>query len=217
MPLAHGRHRVEVRRADRAGSPPAPSSHPPSRRTVRSSRTRSSLAWSSRGISVISSSSSEPRCASSSSPGLSVVAPVKAPLAWPNSSDSIRSFGQRGAVDLDQRPLHAGALGVDGVGDELLAGAALADDEDVGVGAGHRVQHLEHALHRRRGPEHPPVPRLLGQLPTQLLSLGDETPVLERLAHQAQHLLGVEGLGHEIERTLLRGLHRLCRWRSGPS
>src|SRR5205823_2086121 len=36
----------------------------------------------------------------------------------------------RAAVDRDERPVPAGALRVDGAGDELLAGAALARDED---------------------------------------------------------------------------------------
>src|SRR5437773_2490743 len=51
----------------------------PTRRTARSSRTRRSFAWSSAGISVISSRRSEPPSASSSRPVLSLAAPVKAP------------------------------------------------------------------------------------------------------------------------------------------
>ena len=158
---------------------------------------------------MISSSSSEPRCASSSRPGLSVDAPVKAPLTWPNSSDSIRSFGQRRAVDLHHRAVDPGALGVDRVGGQLLAGAALADDQHVGVRRGHRLQHLEDPLDRRGGAEHLAVGGLLGELAPQVGGLGEEPAALERLADQHQHLVGVEGLGDEVEGALLGRLHRL--------
>src|SRR5256885_16858788 len=42
----------------------------------------------------------------------------------------------RAAVDRDERPVPAGALRVDGAGDELLAGAALARDEHGGQAVG---------------------------------------------------------------------------------
>src|SRR5207302_1232560 len=77
---------------------------PPSLRTTRSSSTRRSLAWRSCGISMISSRSSEPWWASSSRPTLSVVAPVKAPFVWPNSSDSIRSLGNAAQLILIHGP-----------------------------------------------------------------------------------------------------------------
>ena len=43
-------------------------------------------------------------------------------------------LGQRRAVDLDEGPRPPGAVVVDGAGEELLARAALAGDEDRGVG-----------------------------------------------------------------------------------
>src|SRR5947207_7983384 len=49
----------------------------------------------------------------------------------------------RAAVDRDERPVPAGALRVDGAGDELLAGAALARDEDGGQAVGGLPDGLE--------------------------------------------------------------------------
>ena len=45
-------------------------------------------------------------------------------------------FGQRGAVDGDERRTAAGARGVNEPGDDLFAGTALAGDENLGVTAG---------------------------------------------------------------------------------
>ncbi len=43
-------------------------------------------------------------------------------------------FGDGGAVELDEDAVAAEGFGVDGAGDELFAGAGLADDEDAAVG-----------------------------------------------------------------------------------
>ena len=45
----------------------------------------------------------------------------------------MRCCGKRGAVELDQRTARAAAAAVDQVGDDLLADAALAGDEHVGL------------------------------------------------------------------------------------
>ena len=59
---------------------------PPTRKNSPSSITLSSLAWSSGGISAISSRKSVPVSATSRSPRLAATAPVKAPFSWPKSS-----------------------------------------------------------------------------------------------------------------------------------
>ncbi len=72
-----------------------------------------------------------------------------------------RALGQRGrdgaAVDDDEGLVRAGAGLVDGLGDELLAGARLARDEHGEVGGGGLLEALEHAAHARavtdQGPE----------------------------------------------------------------
>ena len=65
----------------------------PTRRISRSWIARSSLTWSSAGISVISSRNSVPPSAAAKRPTLLATAPVKAPLTWPKSSDSISPSG----------------------------------------------------------------------------------------------------------------------------
>ena len=118
-------------------------------------------------------------------------------------------LGKGGAVDLHERPLGARALGVHGIGSQLLAGAALAHDEYIGVGGGHRVEKLENAAHGGRAAQHLAVAHLLGELATEIRGLGEEVPPLEGLAEQGEHLRGVEGLGDEVEGAFLGRLHRL--------
>ena len=59
-------------------------------------------------------------------------------------------LGQRRAVDRHERRRRARALIVDHPDDELLAGAALAVDQDGRVERRHARRQLEHLLHRLR-------------------------------------------------------------------
>jgi hypothetical protein len=79
-------------------------------------------------------------------------APVKAPFSWPNSSDSSRFSRDGGAVDGQERRLGAGAVLVDGAGDQLLAGATLARDQHGYVLGGDAADGLVHLAHRRAAP-----------------------------------------------------------------
>ena len=58
-----------------------------------------------------------------------------------------QGVGDGGAVHGDERPVGAGGLGVDVAGQHLLAGAALARDEDRGVRARDLIGELDHPLH----------------------------------------------------------------------
>ena len=102
---------------------------PPTRSNRRSWSTRSSLAWSSGLSSPTSSRKNVPPSASSSRPRLRSVAPVNAPFSWPNSSLSSRVSRQRRAVDRHERLGRARALRVDRARGDLLAGAALAEQQ----------------------------------------------------------------------------------------
>src|SRR5438309_1540253 len=149
----------------------------PTRRTARSSSTRRSFAWSSAGISVISSRRSEPPSASSSRPVLSLVAPV---------------------------------------GDELLAGPALADDQHVGVGVRDRRDRFQDALDPGRLPEDLAVGGAVGEAAPQVGVLDDEPPVVERAPHETEELIRIERLLEDMERPgpfgRLHGLaHRAVR------
>src|SRR5690606_28459361 len=60
-----------------------------------------------------------------------------------------QGFGNGGAVDRDEGLVGALTAGVDVFGNDFLAGAALAGDEDGGVGASDLVGHAHDALHGR--------------------------------------------------------------------
>ena len=74
---------------------------------------------------------------------------MKAPLTWPNSADSSRSGGTEPVFTGTNRLLGARRVGVDRLGDQLLAGSGFAGDQD-GRAAGrhlpHQVENLQHPL-----------------------------------------------------------------------
>ena len=65
---------------------------------------------------------------------------MKAPCSWPNSSESISSERDRAAVDAPERAVAEGRTLVDGAGDDLLAGAGLAEEEHGRGAAGHHLR-----------------------------------------------------------------------------
>ena len=70
-------------------------------------------------------------------------APVKAPLTWPNSSDSIKASATAPQLTETNGPL-AARLPVEGLGHELLAGPALARDHHRRAAVGRLADGLEH-------------------------------------------------------------------------
>ena len=62
-------------------------------------------------------------------------------------------FGNGGAIDLDERRAGARALAVKRAGDQFLAGAAFALNEDGGLGAGDFADQLAEVLHGRAAAE----------------------------------------------------------------
>ena len=62
-------------------------------------------------------------------PAVRSLAPVKAPFSWPNSSLSSSVSGMAAQLTATKGPARAARCGVDGAGDQLLAGAALAGDQ----------------------------------------------------------------------------------------
>ncbi len=138
-----------------------------------------------------------PPSAFSKRPGLSATAPVNAPRLWPKSSDSSRVRRRHG----DERPPGAAAVVVDRAGDQLLAGARLAQDEHGGGRGRDADDQLRHFLH-------------LGVLADDEVALGlrlelpqhDRIPVLE--------LLRSLPLGQEVpHESRARPSHHLGRWR----
>ena len=74
---------------------------------------------------------------------------MNAPFAWPNRSLSSKLGRQARAVDGDERPAGAVAAAVDGPGQHALAGAALAAEQDRGLGRGDAERHVQRGPHRR--------------------------------------------------------------------
>lgn len=60
-------------------------------------------------------------------------------------------FGEGGAIDGDEGGVVAAGIVVEGAGDEFLAGAAFAEDEDGGFGIGDAFDHAEDVLHALAG------------------------------------------------------------------
>jgi hypothetical protein len=114
---------------------------------------------------------------------------------------------ERAAVQGDERPLAPGGLLVNGPGDQLLAGAALPDDEDAGIGWGHGLDDGEDLPHLLRLPDHVLV---LGEALELLLELevgGADVVLLQRLGDQGLEALQVQGLGQIVVCAVAHGLH----------
>ena len=113
--------------------------------------------------------------------------------------------GEHRAVQAHQGLKGSAALGVDRPGDELLAGAALALDEDGFRRRGHAADLLAQTLHRRARTDH------LGRLRAGLPRGGrfaHQAAVPDGLADQRFNLVGAERLLDVVERAVA---HRLDR------
>ena len=120
-------------------------------------------------------------------------------------------FRKGGAVDLDPRPIGPAAPLVERVRDQLLAGAALTDDQHARVRVGDGRHRFEHALDRRRAAEDLAVGHLLHEAAAQVRVLGDELPMLDRAFHEPDDLVGVERFFEHVEGAgVLGGFHRLA-------
>ncbi len=91
-----------------------------------------------------------PLCACSNRPVERVVAPVKAPFSWPNSSDFDQLARDRRHVDRDEGTAAALAVFMKGARHQFLAGTGLAGDHDRQVGAHQAGQDAVDFLHGRR-------------------------------------------------------------------
>ena len=87
------------------------------------------------------------------------------------------------------------AVPVQGVGHQLLAGAALAADQNARVGGGGAVDELAELVHGRRGAQDLGA---VGELGAQLLHLAPQRRVLEGVADRLQEALAGERLLDEV-------------------
>jgi hypothetical protein len=97
---------------------------------------------------------------------------------------------------------------VDGPGEQLLAGAALALDEDGRRAVGHLVDQGHEPTESGARPDDIASAQQVVQSLLESAVLGDEGPVLERLPDHPDELAAREGLGQEVAGAVLHGPHR---------
>ena len=106
-------------------------------------------------------------------------------------------LGQRAAVQRNKGPVGAAGAGVQQARHDLLAGAALAGDQDGGVGAGDALDGAHDRRHRVRGVQQQRA--IFGRRLVGLLAA-----VAHRARHDHAQLFGVvQGLAEVVERALL--------------
>ena len=97
---------------------------------------------------------------------------------------------------------------MDGVGDQLLAGAVLALDQDVGVARRHALDQLEEILHLLALADDVGEAVLPADLFLELLVLGLLLRLLDRPANQVHQSVLADRLFEEEERARLSRLNR---------
>ena len=135
-------------------------------------------------------------------------APVNAPFSWPNSSLSSRLSGTAAQFTATNGPPAPAARPVDRPGDELLAGAALAQQQHGGVALGDRADLAHGLLHDPRAPQDSVQPLLPLDLRAQPLVLAAQPVVVERSTHGHGDLGQLEGLRQVVIGALAHGLDR---------
>jgi hypothetical protein len=91
--------------------------------------------------------------------------------------------GERRAVDRHEGAAVPGPALVQGAGDQLFAGAALAADQDRRVAGGDGVDPIHEPQHLRRTADHRLVGLVLGQLRPRVLELAQQRAVLGDAPH----------------------------------
>jgi hypothetical protein len=114
----------------------------------------------------------------------------------------------RGAVHRDEGARAACAALVERLGDELLAGAALAADQHREIGLGDLLDRLEDLAHRAALADQVLEAVLALDPLEQHAVLALKLGALERMSHHDAQLLVVEGLGQVVLGALLHGLDR---------
>ena len=111
-------------------------------------------------------------------------------------------LGDGGAFELEEDAVGAGAFGVHGAGDELLAGAGFAEDEDAAVGGGHEA---DLAAERPGGDAVAGDVRAARQRLLELAVVGAEAALLDGVADGDEGALDREGFFKEVEGTEFGG------------
>src|SRR5690606_28850907 len=116
-------------------------------------------------------------------------------------------LGYRRAVHAHEVALRSTAQLVDTGGDELLAGAAFAADEDRGIARRDLRDELAHATHRRGAADDLASTAEVADLGAQIGELGSKLAVLEGSLDESDEALGIDRLLDEIIGAVLHRLH----------
>ncbi len=117
-------------------------------------------------------------------------------------------FGQRGAVDFDERPILAGRVMMNGARDHILADAAFAAQQNGGAGGRHALNGGEDFAHGRAAADDVVEFVALAQLRAQLAIFVAQRADLERFVHHGHQVIERKRLGKKIHRAGFHGFHR---------
>ena len=144
---------------------------------------------------------SVPRWASSKRPTRLAIAPVNAPFACPKSSASASGSGIAAALNSDEALIRPRAVVVNRPGDQLLAGAGLALDQDGAVHRRHELEALEHRLHRGALADDVVEAVAIAKLCAQLGVLLAEARLIDRRCQHARQVRELHRLDEEVDRA----------------
>jgi hypothetical protein len=133
----------------------------------------------------------------------------EAPLLVPEQRALDEPLGERGAVELHERPVAPVGVLVHGAREQLLARAALALQEHRGPRRRRGLHRLEDAPDGGRVADDLPLRAHRAHLAAQRLVLAPQPHVLERLLHRQLELLRPHGLGDVVDRAGLDGRDRV--------
>ena len=117
-----------------------------------------------------------------------------------------QGFWNGPTVERHERVRASRAVMVDRSGDELLARARFAGDEDCAGGRGHHLEQPKQITHRLAAADNPFESITFVKLRSQVGIFGSQPALLERRRQDVQQLIELERLGDEVRRTTLDSL-----------
>ncbi len=150
-----------------------------------------------------------PRCASSNLPGLRAVAPVNAPFSWPKSSVSSRFSGIAAQLMATNGPSARGLSTWSARAKSSLPVPLSPSRSTVASVAAARCSATVTCFSPGSSPTICGAPRRAASSSLQEDVLGRQPALRERTLDHQQQMIGIDGLGEEVERAFLHRRHRV--------